>query len=59
VVVALEAGPRLVVVAGGLEQELQRPLVDLARERIQELGLGRVEQVDPLGDAAETTFCPG
>jgi hypothetical protein len=51
--------PRLVVVARGPQQVLERPLVHVTAERLLQLRLGRVEQVDPLGHPAEATAAVG
>ena len=51
VVVSLEARSRLVIVDCRLEKLLERPLVDLPRERVVQGLLVRIEQVDPLGHA--------
>ena len=52
VVVPLEPWARLVVVPRRLAQEVERPVVDVGRQRLLELLLARIEQVDPLGHAA-------
>ena len=52
VLVRLDPGPRLVVVARRREQALERAIVDLRGERPCELGLVGIEQVDPLGALA-------
>src|SRR5439155_18283640 len=49
VVVALEPWPGLVVVPRRPQKLLIRAVVDLARQRVVECLLRRVEQVDPLG----------
>src|SRR2546421_133044 len=53
VVVAFEARAGLVVVPCRLRQELERARVDRRRQGLVELVRGRIEQVDPLGHAAE------
>jgi hypothetical protein len=55
VLVALEPRARLVVLARGLEQLLERKIVDLNAQGSAELLRAGVEQVDPLGHPAEGT----
>ena len=53
VAVRLQRRPRLVVMLRRPQEQLERRVLHLGRELCAQLVLARIEQVDPLGHAAE------